>query len=277
VSDDKDAQPAISLVGAGLHQGGRWLWRDVDLDIAPGEFIAVLGPNGAGKTSLLRVLLGLTPLSAGTVTVGGAAPHRGSHLVGYIPQQKGFDADLGARGRDLVRLGADGHRFGLPWPNRQVRDRVDAAIASVGAAAYADAPIGRLSGGEQQRLRVAQALLDEPSVLLCDEPLLSLDLNHQQGVVDLIDTRRRIAGTAVVFVTHEINPILPFVDRVLYFAAGRWAAGPVEDVMTSERLSDLYGVAVDVIRVRERIIVVGAADSGGDGVGDHLHHLEHTH
>ncbi len=103
------------------------------LDIAPGEFIAVLGPNGAGKTSLLRVLLGLTPLSAGTVTVGGVPPHRGSHLVGYIPQQKGFDADLGARGRDLVRLGADGHRFGLPWPNRAVRDRVDAAIASVGA------------------------------------------------------------------------------------------------------------------------------------------------
>ena len=119
----------------------------------------MLGPNGAGKTSLLRVLLGLTPLSAGTVTVGGVPPHRGSHLVGYIPQQKGFDADLGARGRDLVRLGADGHRFGLPWPNRAVRDRVDAAIASVGATAYADAPVGRLSGGEQQRLRVAQALL----------------------------------------------------------------------------------------------------------------------
>ena len=268
------SRPAAVLAAAGLHQGGRWLWSDLNFEIEPGEFVAVLGPNGAGKTSLLRVLLGLTPLSAGTVSVAGTAPHRGSKFVGYIPQQRGFDADLGARGRDLVRLGADGHRFGLPWPDRDVRARVDRAIASVGATDYADAPIGRLSGGEQQRLRVAQALLGDPAILLCDEPLLSLDLSHQQGVVELIDARRRATRTAVVFVTHEINPILPFVDRILYFAAGRWAAGTVAEVMTSERLSELYGVAVDVLRVRGRIVVVGAADSGGQDLAstDHLHH-----
>jgi zinc/manganese transport system ATP-binding protein len=250
----------------------------MDFDIAAGEFVAVLGPNGAGKTSLLRVLLGLTSLSAGTVTVSGASPRRGSNLVGYIPQHKGFDADLGVRGRDLVRLGADGHRFGFPWPSSAVRAQVDAAIESVGAGAYADAPIGRLSGGEQQRLRVAQALLGDPALLLCDEPLLSLDLNHQQGVVDLIDARRRSAGPAVVFVTHEINPILRYVDRILYFAAGKWTAGAVDDVMTSERLSELYGVPVDVLHVRGRIVVVGAADSGGQDLAstDHLHHHEHT-
>jgi zinc/manganese transport system ATP-binding protein len=269
--------PAVGLRAAGLRQGGRWLWRNLDLAVAPGEFVAVLGPNGAGKTSLLRVLLGLTPLSSGAVEVGGRAPHRGSNLVGYIPQQRGFDADLGARGRDLVQLGIDGHRFARPWSNRAVRAQVDAAIAAVGAEGYADAPIGRLSGGEQQRLRVAQALLGDPALLLCDEPLLSLDLQHQQAVVELIDRRRRLAQTAVVFVTHEINPILPFVDRILYFAAGRWAAGPVDDVMTSERLSDLYGVAVDVVRVRGRIVVVGGSDSGGlDDGGDHLHHHDHT-
>jgi zinc/manganese transport system ATP-binding protein len=273
--------PAVVLAGGGLHQGGRWLWSDLSFSVQPGEFVAVLGPNGAGKTSLLHVLLGLTPLSAGTVTVGGAQPHRGSNLVGYIPQQRGFDADLGARGRDLVRLGIDGHRFGLPVSvraQRAVRAQVDAAIASVGASAYADAPIGRLSGGEQQRLRVAQALLGDPALLLCDEPLLSLDLAHQQGVVELIDARRRAADTAVVFVTHEINPILPFVDRILYLAGGRWAAGPVDEVMTSEQLSDLYGVPVDVLRVRGRIVVVGAADSGGldHGGADHLHH-HHDH
>ena len=143
---------------------------------------------------------------------------------------------------------------------------------------YADAPIGRLSGGEQQRLRVAQALLGDPALLLCDEPLLSLDLSHQRGVVELIDARRRAARTAVVFVTHEINPILPFVDRILYLAGGRWAAGPVDEVMTSERLSDLYGVAVDVLRVRGRIVVVGAADSVGTDLaaGDHLHDHDHS-
>jgi zinc/manganese transport system ATP-binding protein len=257
---------AVELRGAGLHQGGRWLWADLDFDIAPGEFVAVLGPNGAGKTSLLRVLLGLTELSAGTVEVGGRRPHRGSDLVGYIPQQKGFDADLGARGRDLVQLGADGHGFGRPWSSPAVRARVDEVIAAVGASGYAGAPIGRLSGGEQQRLRVAQALLGEPSVLLCDEPLLSLDLAHQRAVVELIDNRRRTAATAVVFVTHEINPILPFVDRILYLAAGRWAAGSVDEVMTSESLSALYGVPVDVLRVRDRIVVVSALESD-----DHSH------
>jgi zinc/manganese transport system ATP-binding protein len=273
------AASAISLRDAALRRGGRILWSGLDFDIAPGEFVAVLGPNGAGKTSLLKVLLGLIPLSAGAVLVGGEQPHRGSSLVGYIPQQKGFDDDLGARGRDLVQLGADGHRFGLPWSRAEVRARVDAAIDAVGASEYADAPIGRLSGGEQQRLRVAQALLGDPTVLLCDEPLLSLDLSHQRGVVELIDNRRRDADTAVVFVTHEINPVLPFVDRILYLVDGRWTAGTIDEVMTSERLSDLYGVAVEVLRVRGRVLVVGATDAPGVApeLGDHPHHHDHDH
>ncbi len=253
-------RPAIRLHGAELAYGPRTLWRGLDLDIAPGEFLAVLGPNGSGKTSLLKVLLGLTQLSGGTVEVSGVAPHKGSSAVGYVPQQKGFDADLGVRGRDLVELGLTGHRYGFGRAGGDVRARVDAAIASVGASAYADRAIGRLSGGEQQRLRVAQALLGDPSVLLCDEPLLSLDLAHQRAVVELLDARRKAAGTAIVFVTHEINPILPIVDRVLYLVNGRWAIGPPDEVMTSERLSELYGTDIDVVRVRGRIVVVGATD-----------------
>jgi zinc/manganese transport system ATP-binding protein len=270
---------AISLRGAALERDGRRLWDGLDLDVAPGEFLAVLGPNGAGKTSLLKVLLGTLPLTAGTALVAGRPPHRGSNLVGYVPQQKGFDADLGARGRDLVALGVMGHRYGRTWPGRDVRRRVDAAIAAVGAESYADSPIGRLSGGEQQRLRIAQALIDDPSVLLCDEPLLSLDLHHQRGVVDLIDTRRRVAGTAVVMVTHEINPVLPLVDRILYLVAGRWAVGSPDEVMTSERLSELYQTEIDVIRIRDRILVVGAADSFVSEVAadDSPHHHDHYH
>jgi zinc/manganese transport system ATP-binding protein len=152
---------------------------------------------------------------------------------------------------------------------------VDDAIRSVGATAFADAPIGSLSGGEQQRLRVAQALLSEPQLLLCDEPLLSLDLHHQQAVTALIDERRRDAGTAVLLVTHEINPVLPLIDRVLYLVGGNWAIGRPEDVMTSERLTELYGVPIDVLRVRDRIVVVGAPDAGhGDAGGGHHHHLD---
>jgi zinc/manganese transport system ATP-binding protein len=263
----------VRLRAATLRFGERELWGGLDLDVAPGEFLAVLGPNGSGKTSLVKVLLGLQRLSSGTVQVCGRTPRRGSTHIGYIPQQKAFDRDVAVRGRDLVRLGLDGHRWGTGLPSRGAREQVERAIAAVGASGYADAPLGRLSGGEQQRLRIAQALLGDPSVLLCDEPLLSLDLSHQQATSALIDQRRRTAGTSVVFVTHEINPILSMVDRVLYLAGAKWTIGAPDDVMTTERLSALYGSQVDVLRVRGRIVVIGAPDSAhGDPDGAHHHH-----
>jgi zinc/manganese transport system ATP-binding protein len=259
--------PVLSLRAAAVRFGDRTLWDGLDLDVAPGEFVAVLGPNGSGKTTLIRVLLGLLPLSAGEVRVGGAAPRRGNPTIGYVPQQKALEPDLPLRGRDLVGLGLDGHRLGLGLAGRrQRRTRVDAALAAVGGTGYADAPVGRLSGGEQQRLRVAQALVGDPAVLLCDEPLLSLDLAHQRTVTQLIDGRRRSAGTAVLFVTHEINPVLPLVDRVLYLVDGRFRIGPPHEVMTSAVLSELYRTEVDVLRVRDRLVVVGA-----DGSGAHCH------
>ncbi|TWE12825.1 metal ABC transporter ATP-binding protein [Rudaeicoccus suwonensis] len=256
-----DRQPAVSFRDAKLVVGGRTLWEHLELDVLPGEFVAILGPNGTGKTSLLKALLGLLPLAGGSLTVAGREPTRGSSTVGYVPQQKIFDADLGLRGRDLVTMGVDGHRFGMPWPTRAARARVDEAIEAVGATAYANVPIGRLSGGEQQRLRIAQALISDPDVLLCDEPLTSLDLNHQEGVLDLIDRRRRASDTAILMVTHEINPILPMVDRILYLVSGNWATGTPEEVLTSERLTQLYGTPIDVLRVRGRVIVVGGGES----------------
>jgi zinc/manganese transport system ATP-binding protein len=257
------ATPPVSLRGASVSFGDRTLWDGLDLDVAPGEFVTVLGPNGSGKTTLVRVLLGLLPLTAGEVRIAGRPPRRGSPSIGYVPQQKALDPDLPLRGRDLVGLGLDGHRFGIGFRGRRERrERVDAALAAVGGTAYADAPVGRLSGGEQQRLRVAQALVGGPDVLLCDEPLLSLDLSHQRTVTRLIDERRRSAGTAVLFVTHEINPVLPLVDRVLYLVNGRFRIGAPEEVMTSEVLSELYDTRVDVLRVRGRLVVVGAEDHG---------------
>ena len=269
-------EPIVQLRDATLRFGDREVWSGLTTDIVGGEFLAVLGPNGSGKTSLLRVLLGLNRLASGTVTVCGRPPRRGSNTVGYVPQQRAFDRDLPLRGRDLVRLGLDGHRWGMGRPSRQARRRVDDALDEVGATDFADAPVGLLSGGEQQRLRIAQALLGDPKILLCDEPLLSLDLFHQQEVSSLIDRRRREAGTAVVFVTHEINPVLPLVDRVLYLVGGRWVVGRPDEVMTTDVLSELYGTTVDVLRVRDRLVVVGAPDASNDGLcGDGHHHGSH--
>ena len=264
--------PRVELRGAAVRLGVRDLWTDLDLNIAEGEFLAVLGPNGAGKTTLLKVLLGLVPLVTGTVRVNGAPPRVGNHDLGYVPQQQAFERSLPVRGRDLVRFGIDGHRWGPPRHVRAIRQRVDAALEAVGASAYADAPVGLLSGGEQQRLRIAQALLGDPKVLLCDEPLLALDLASQQAVTRLIDERRRQTGTPVVFVTHEVNPVLPYVDRILYLVRGKWAIGTPAEILTTERLSALYGIAVDVIKVRGRYLVVSAEDELPTEPGAHAHH-----
>jgi zinc/manganese transport system ATP-binding protein len=257
------ADPVVRLTGAAAVRGGRTLWSGLELDVAPGEFLTVLGPNGSGKSTLLEILLGLLPSAAGEVRLDGAPPRRGSPVVGYVPQQQTLDPLTPLRGRDLVGLGLDGHRWGPGWRGaRARRAQVDAALAAVGAAGWADVPAGRLSGGEQQRLRVAQALVGDPRLLLTDEPLLSLDLAHQRSVVEMIDRRRRDHDTAVVFVTHEINPVLPVTDRVLYLVDGCFRIGTPDEVMTSQNLTELYGTQVDVVRVRDRILVVGAEDAG---------------
>ncbi|WP_432544118.1 metal ABC transporter ATP-binding protein [Kineococcus sp. SYSU DK002] len=258
--------PALRLAGASLAYGDRRLWSGLDLDVAPGEFIAVLGANGAGKSSLLKVLLGQQPLERGTVEVGGRPVQRGSRRIGYVPQQKGLDPDTPLRARDFVRLGLDGHRWGPLLPSRRARHAVDRVLEAVGATAYADAPVGRLSGGEQQRLRVAQSIVGDPDVVLADEPLLSLDLHHAASVSALLHESRVRTGAAVVFVTHDVNPVLPYADRVLYLAAGRFRVGTPDEVMNSRTLSDLYGSPVEVLRSNGRLLV-----AGGAAPSDHPH------
>jgi zinc/manganese transport system ATP-binding protein len=259
----------LTSVAAGY--GSRMLWGDLDLTIRAGEFLAVLGGNGSGKTTLLKVLLGLIRPAAGVARVFGEPPRRGDRRVGYVPQHRAFDRDMPARGIDLVTLGAAGHRFGTRRVPAPVREKVKASIAAVGAQPFATAAVGLLSGGEQQRLRIASAIVDDPALILADEPLSSLDLASQRKVADVLDARRRAVGSAVVVVTHDINPMLRHVDRVLYLAGGRWACGTPDEVLTSPTLSALYGTEIDVVRVREHIVIVGAPDEptgphhGGDG------------
>ena len=260
----RPGEPVLRLEDAGLAFGDRVLWSGLDLVVSAGEFITVLGPNGSGKTTLLRALLGMQPLSSGRLSIRGAPPHRGSRHTGYVPQQRSLDPVTPIRARDLVRLGIDGDRWGVGRHGH--RAEVDELLAAVGASAYADVPVGLLSGGEQQRVRIAQALASRPSLLLCDEPLLSLDLRRQQEVTALIDATRRATGAAVLFVTHEINPVLPYTDRVLYLGPHGHAVGPPDEVLTSPRLTALYGTPIEVLRAQGRVLIVG--DDA------HTHHLE---
>jgi zinc/manganese transport system ATP-binding protein len=250
--------PALRLTGASLRFGTRTLWDSLDLELAPGEFVALLGSNGTGKSALLKVILGLQPLTAGSIEVDGAPARRGSDRIGYIPQERRIEPPVPLRAGDLVALGLRGAGRGSGRGPRAQRRRVTAALAEVGAGRLVDVPVQQLSGGEQQRVRIAQALATDPMLLLCDEPLLSLDVTSQDLVVRLIDSRRRSARTAVLFVSHEINPVLPYVDRVLYLSDGRFRIGSVDEVMTSASLSALYGSAVEVHRAGDRILVAGA-------------------
>jgi zinc/manganese transport system ATP-binding protein len=265
------SEPVLQVDAAELTLGGRSLWSGLDLAVQRGEFIAVLGANGSGKTSLLKAILGQHPLTAGEIRVLGDPVHRGDRRIGYIPQQRLADEGTALRGRDLVALGVDGHRFGIGLPSRARRARVDAALDDVGARHFAKVPVARLSGGEQQRLRVGQALAGRPDLLLCDEPLLSLDLRQQRVVSDLINRHRSERGFGVLFVTHDVNPILDAVDRVLYLAGGRFRIGTPDDVLRSEVLSELYGSPVDVIRSGGRIVIIGAPDQS------HAHEHDHDH
>jgi zinc/manganese transport system ATP-binding protein len=254
----------LRLRSATLGFGPRTLWSELDLDVHAGEFIAVLGANGSGKSSLLKVILGQIRLREGRAEFLGEPIRRGNRRIGYVPQQKLADDGVPLRGEDLLALGVDGHRWGIPLPSRRRRAAVAASLRSVAAEPYRKARLSTLSGGEQQRLRIGQALAGEPRLLLCDEPLLSLDLAHQRMVSELVDRSRREHELGVLFVTHDINPVLDLVDGVLYLANNRFRIGTPDEVLRSEVLSELYGAPVDVIRARGRIIVAGVPDARSD-------------
>jgi zinc/manganese transport system ATP-binding protein len=267
-------EDVIRTRGASVRFGDRELWSHVDLEIGPGTFTAILGPNGAGKSTLLKVLLGLQPLAAGTASVLGAPAGAARRRIGYVPQRTGFDRTLRIRGSDVVRLGLDGGRWGIPLPGagaRRSRESVAEAVDLVGATPYANRPVGELSGGEQQRLVVAQALVRQPKLLLLDEPLDNLDLSNQGAVASLVQRICRERGVTVVMVAHDVNPILPYLDQVVYVARGKAVVGPPKDVITTQTLSALYRAPVEVLRASDgRLVVVGTPEAPAHHADRHV-------
>jgi len=251
-------EPIVELEHVRIQFGKRTILDDVNVTVNEGEFIAILGPNGAGKSTLLKLLLGLIKPSAGTVRILGRPPLRGNSEISYAPQHRVLEADLALRARDVVGFGLDGHRWGIGLPNHKRRATIDTILQEVDASAFAEAPVGQLSGGEQQRLLIAQALLSNPRLLLLDEPLANLDIIHEQEIVALVQNICRARNVAVMLVSHDINPLLPVVDRVLYMANGQSTIGTTDEVITSATLSTLYGSPVEVVQALERLFVVGA-------------------
>jgi zinc/manganese transport system ATP-binding protein len=258
---------AVDFRDAEARIGGTTIWSDVSITVERGRFVAVLGPNGSGKSTFIHAVLGQQPLSAGTASVLGERPGEANEHIGYLPQRRSFDESTRVRGVDLVRLGLDGARWGLPLPGPRSRasaQRVAHAIELVGATDYARRPIGELSGGEQQRLLIAQALVRRPRLLLLDEPLDSLDLPNQIGVAALVRRICEDEDVAVLLVAHDVNPIISYLDGVVYFAGGTAVEGKPEDVISTETLSALYGVPIEVLRASDgRLVVVGAPDLHG--------------
>jgi zinc/manganese transport system ATP-binding protein len=249
----------LELDDVSVRLGGREILGGVSFTIAKGEFAAIIGPNGAGKTTLLRAILGLQETASGRVLVNGSehqARRAGQAAIGYVPQKLQIDPDLPLRARDVVSLGLDGHRFGFAFPSRQRRELVDKALRDVGADDYADARVGELSGGEQQRVLIACALISRPRLLLLDEPLANLDLRSEQEIVAVLAKLAREQEIAVLLSAHDMNPLISVMDRIIYVANGKVATGSTDEVVTTEGLSRLYGQHVDVLHVHGRVVVV---------------------
>lgn len=265
-SGDRDHPALVELVDVTVELGGRIVLEDISALVQPGEFVGVIGPNGSGKSTLLKVILGLIRPASGRAFFEGQPVRRGNRRMGYSPQVRAYDRDLPITGRDFVGFGLDGDHWGIGLPSPRRRERIDAVLAAVSARPYADAPIGQLSGGEQQRLSIAQAMVANPSLLLLDEPLASLDLRSQGEIVDLVEKLRRERSVAVLFVTHGVSPLLGVMDRVWYLAGGRAEIGSVEQVIQADVLSRLYGAPVDVVKLGDRVFVSACEECHGSHV-----------
>jgi zinc/manganese transport system ATP-binding protein len=265
IRTDTAKQELLGVEDLSVSLSGRQILDRVTFSVRAGEFTGLIGSNGAGKTTLMRVILGLEHPTSGRVLIDGAPRSRRNRSIGYVPQKIALDPDMPLRARDLVALGIDGHRFGIAIPSKSRQAAVDDMLHAVNAEAFADARVGNLSGGEQQRVLIAHAIISRPKLLLLDEPLANLDIVSAQEVVELLARLAHEQEIAVLISAHEMNTLLPVMDRIVYLANGRAASGTAGEVIRSAVLSDLYGHHVDVLHLHGRVLVVPGAGIDADG------------
>ncbi len=253
----------LELEGVSISRSGREVLHDVTFDIYKGKFIGLIGTNGSGKTTLLRAILGIVSPSSGHIRFPSSSKQGSSNNIGYVPQKIDFDPDMPLRARDLVALGLDGNRLGISKRKKSDKLLVDSLLEQVGGTEFANSRVGELSGGEQQRIMIAHALISKPELILLDEPLANLDLRSQVEIVTLVSNLAKDSNITVLISTHDMNPLLPVMDRIIYIANGKVASGEVSEVVTTESLSSLYGHHVEVVNLKGRILVVPEFEEGG--------------
>ena len=240
------------------------VWREASFTINRGEFVAIIGPNGAGKTTLFRLILGLQQPLSGNIEIFNGKPRRGNPLIGYVPQRHGIDSETNIESLELVRLAFSGKRWGFSLSGRD-REVALSVMKDVGAEELAHRSLNVLSGGELQRIFLAEALVSHPELLLLDEPLSSLDLKREKDLVQLVNSVVRSRNVTALLIAHNINPLLPFLDKVIFIANGKVATGKPEEVLTSKSLTALYGVPVEVLQdSRGNVAIIGIEQHHGD-------------
>ena len=244
---------------------GRSIWSGANFSFGRGEFVAILGPNGAGKTTLFRVLLGLQRPMGGTIQLFGTPPRRGNPHIGYVPQRHTIDTETNVECLELVRLGISGTQWGFNPVTHDDKDAAWSALEAAGASGLAHRRLGALSGGELQRIFLAEALVSNPEVLLLDEPLSNLDIKRETELLHLVNNVVRTRGVTALLIAHNINPLLPHVNDVMYIANGKMATGTPEQVLTSETLTQLYGIQVEVLKdPHGNVAIIGVEEHHGD-------------
>jgi zinc transport system ATP-binding protein len=213
---------AIEVRSGAVALGGRPILRDIDLRVHQGEVVALLGANGSGKSTLVKTVVGLLPLSAGSVRLFDEPlkSFRSWKRLGYVPQRSPMSQGIPSTVREVVNAGRLAHRRPFAPARSADRAAVDEALEAVGLADHATHPVSTLSGGQQQRVLMARTLAGRPELVVLDEPIAGVDLVSQQAMATALAARAR-AGATIVVVLHELGPFEPLIGRTVVLREGR--------------------------------------------------------